>query len=228
MASKGKFELEAAVRHEMGKGASRRLRRDEKVPGVVYGGGKDAVPLTFEHKHVAKALENESFYSRILHLRTGSDSERVILKDVQRHPFKPRIAHVDFQRVRSDEKLHMHIPLHFTNADKAPGAKAGGLISHIMSDVEVSCLPDDLPEYIEIDIAEMELNQIIHLSDIKLPKGVEIIALTHDDDKPVVSIHMPRVEEEPVEEPTEAPVAPGEVPALEQKTEAELAEEKKK
>lgn len=229
MASKNKFELEATVRHEMGKGASRRLRREEKVPGVIYGGGKQAVSLTFEHKHVAKALENESFYSRILTLRTGSDSERVILKDVQRHPFKPRVTHVDFQRVRSDEKLHMHIPLHFVGADKAPGCKEGGIISHIMSDVEISCLPDDLPEFIEIDVSEMAMNQIIHLSDIKLPKGVEIIALAHGDDKPVVSLHMPRAEEEPVEEPTEAPVAPGEVPAMEQKAEGEAeAPEKKK
>lgn len=221
MASKKRFELEASVRHELGKGASRRLRREEKVPGVIYGGGKDAVSLTFEHKTVAKALESEAFYSSIITLKTGTDSERVILKDVQRHPFKPRVAHVDFQRVRSDVKLHMHIPLHFIGADKAPGAKEGGMISHIMSDVEVSCLPDNLPEYIEVDISDMALNQILHLSDLKLPNGVEIIALSHNDDKPVVSIHTPRVEEEPVEESNEAPVAPGEVPAISQKEEGE-------
>jgi len=222
MASKQKFELEAVVRHDMGKGASRRLRREEKVPGVIYGGGKAPVALTFEHKYVAKALESEAFYSHILSLKTGSETERVILKDVQRHPFKPRVIHVDFQRVRADEKIHMHIPLHFKGAEEAPGVKdAGGVVSHIMSDIEVSCLPDNLPEYLEVDISEMQLNQILHLSDIKLPNGVEIVALTHEDNKPVVSVHMPRVEEEPVvEEEIEAP-APSEVPAIAQKGEEE-------
>jgi large subunit ribosomal protein L25 len=223
MASKIKFEVEAEVRHEIGKGASRRLRREEKVPAVIYGGGKQAVSLTLEHKKIAKALEVEAFYSHILTLKTGTESERVILKDVQRHPFKPRITHVDFQRVRADEKLHMHIPLHFHGGETAPGVKAGGLISHIQSDVEVSCLPDNLPEYLELDISTMELNQILHLSDIKLPKGVEILALSHDNDLPVVSIHLPRAEEEPVVE-TEEPVS-ADVPASEQKSEEEDKDE---
>ncbi len=213
------FEVEATVRHEKGKGASRRLRHDEKVPGVVYGGGKAAISLTIEHKKIAKALLNEAFYSRILSLKIDAEAERVILKDVQRHPFKARIVHVDFQRVRKDEKLHMNVPLHFLGGDKAPGVKAGGLISHITSDVEVSCFPDDLPEYLELDITDMQLNQILHLSDIKLPKGVELVALTHDDDKPVVSVHVPRAEEEI---PTEAPVA-SEVPAMAQKGDEEGA-----
>lgn len=226
MASKIKFELEATVRHDMGKGASRRLRREEKVPGVVYGGGKAPIALTFEHKYVAKSLQNEAFYSHILTLKTGTESERVILKDVQRHPYKPRITHVDFQRVRADEKLHMHIPLHFVGAETAPGVKdAGGIVSHIMSDVEISCLPDNLPEYIEVDVSGMQLNDILHLSDLKLPKGVEIVALAHSDDKPVVSVHMPRVEEEPVVEETEAPL-PSEVPAIAQKGEEAEGEEK--
>jgi large subunit ribosomal protein L25 len=172
---------------------------------------------------MAKSLENESFYSRILNLKTGTESERVILKDVQRHPFKPRILHVDFQRVRSDEKIHMHIPLHFMGGEKAPGVKdAGGIVSHIMSDVEISCFPDDLPEFISVDISAMELNQILHLSDLQLSKGVEIVSLTHGDDKPIVSVHIPRVEAEP--EPTEAPIAASEVPAMEQKAENEQPE----
>ena len=221
--SKQKFEVEAIVRHDIGKGASRRLRHAEKVPGVVYGGGKPAVSLTIEHNKMAKSLENESFYSRILNLKTGTESERVILKDVQRHPFKPRILHVDFQRVRSDEKIHMHIPLHFMGGEKAPGVKdAGGIVSHIMSDVEISCFPDDLPEFISVDISAMELNQILHLSDLQLSKGVEIVSLTHGDDKPIVSVHIPRVEAEP--EPTEAPIAASEVPAMEQKAENEQPE----
>lgn len=226
MASKKKFELEASVRHDIGKGASRRLRREEKVPGVLYGGGKDPLSLTLEHKNIAKSLENEAFYSHILTLKTDAESERVILKDVQRHPYKPRILHVDFQRVRADEKLHMHIPLHFVGADTAPGVKdMGGNVSHIVSDVEVSCLPDNLPEYLELDISDMQLNQIKHLSDIPLPQGVEIVALVHGDDKPVVSVHIPRVEEEPVIEETEAP-APSEVPAIAQKGDEKEGEEK--
>ncbi len=213
------FALDAVVRHDMGKGASRRLRREEKVPGVIYGGGKQPVSLTLEHSKTAKALENEAFYSHILTLHINGESERVILKDVQRHPFKPRIQHVDFQRIRMDEKLHMHIPLHFKGETVAPGVKDGGVVSHIMSDVEISCLPDNLPEFLEVDISGMQLNDILHLSDIPLPKGVEIVALTHDDNRSVVSIHMPRIEEEPeVEAPVET--APSEVPASAQKSDA--------
>lgn len=226
MASNHRFEIEAVVRHDMGKGASRRLRRQEKVPGVIYGGGKNPVSLTFEHNKTAKALENEAFYSHILTLKIEGTPERVILKDVQRHPYKARILHVDFQRVRADEKLHMHVPLHFIGGDTAPGVKdAGGIVSHIMSDVEVSCFPDDLPEFLQIDISDMELNQIKHLSHIPLPKGVELVALLHDNDQPIVSVHMPRIEEEPVEEPS-VEAAPSEVPATAQKSEAEIAEEK--
>lgn len=226
MASKNhQFEVEATVRHDIGKGASRRLRREEKVPGVVYGGGKDTVSLSFEHKKVAKSLDNEAFYSHILTLKTNGSAERVILKDIQRHPYKARILHLDFQRVRADEKLHMHVPLHFIGAEKAPGVKdAGGIVSHIESDVEVSCFPDDLPESIELDISEMQLNQILHLSDIKLPKGVELVALAHGNDKPVVSVHIPRVEEEPA--PVEEEItAPSDVPAIEQKAEGEEPKE---
>lgn len=220
MATKLKFELEATARQEIGKGASRRLRHQERIPGVVYGGGKAAAAVTFEQKALAKALEHESFYSHIITLKTGTDSERAILKDVQRHPYKPLILHVDFQRVRADEKLHLHVPLHFVGGEMAPGVKEGGLISHILSDVEVSCLPDNLPEYLELDISQMQLNQILHLSDIKLPAGVESVALAHGDDKPVVSIHIPRVEEEPVAVEEVSP----EVPAIEQKDEAEAPE----
>lgn len=216
--SKKKIEIEASIRADLGKGASRRLRREEKVPGVVYGGGKDAVSLTLEQRNLFKALENDSFYSQILTLKTGSDSERVIVKDMQRHPFKPRVLHIDFQRVRADVKLSMNVPLHFLNSDKAPGVKdASGILSHIETDVEISCLPDDLPDHLEIDLGNMQLNDTFHLSDLKLPKGVELVALQHGDDKPIVSIHMPRAEEEI---PTEAPVA-SEVPAIAQKAEDE-------
>lgn len=225
MASVATFEIEASLRGDVGKGASRRLRRSEKVPAVVYGGGKPAASLAMEHKTIAKALQNEAFYSHILTLKTDSDSERVILKAVQRHPFKPRIMHVDFQRVRADEKLQMHVPLHFVGGDEAPGSKEGGVISHIAADVIVSCLPANLPEFISVDISAMTLNQILHLSDLVLPAGVELVDLTHGSDKPVVSIHVPRVEEEP-EEPAE-PIS-AEVPAIAQKGDAESGSNEEK
>lgn len=212
------FEVDAVIRHDKGKGASRRLRREDKVPAIVYGSDKPAISLSLEHKSISKALGIEAFYSHILTLKTGTDAESVILKAVQRHPYKPRILHVDFQRINANEKLHMHVPLHFIGDAEAPGVKEGGVVSHIMGDVEVSCLPADLPEYIEVDVSNLAMNQILHLSDLKLPKGVELVALTHDDDKPVVSIHMPRIEEEPEVVET---VAPGDVPAIAQKAEGE-------
>jgi large subunit ribosomal protein L25 len=227
MASTNQFHIEASVRQEIGKGASRRLRHQEKVPGVVYGGGQDSRSLTLEHKAIIKALKNEAFYSHILTLAIDGQIERVILKDLQRHPYKPRILHIDFQRIKADEKLNMHIPLHFIGGEDAPGIKEGGIISHIISDVEVSCLPDNLPEYLEIDVSQMALNQILHLSDIKLPKGVEIPALTHDDNKSVVSLHLPRIQAEEEPEAAESEeIAPSEVPASAQKGEEEDKEEK--
>lgn len=227
MAKSKKFEVEAALRQEKGKSASRRLRRNEKTPAVVYGGGEPPVSLTLEHHKISRALEDEAFYSRILTLKTDANSERVILKDLQRHPYKPRILHVDFQRVRADEKLHMHVPLHFVGAEKSPGVKEGGIVSHIMNDVEVACFPDQLPEYIEIDISGLQINQTLHLSDMAAPSGVEIVALTQGNDQPMVSIHLPRVEVEPAPGAEETPL-PAEVPATAQKSEAEGQKEEKK
>jgi large subunit ribosomal protein L25 len=230
MSAKMKFEVEATLRNEIGKGASRRLRHEDKVPAIVYGGGKDPVSLTLEHNKISKSLEAEAFYSHILTLRINKDSERVILKDVQRHPYRAKITHVDFQRVRADQKLHMHVPLHFVGAESCPGAKEGGVISHILSDVEVACLPDNLPEYIEVNVAELALNQIIHLSELTLPTGVELPALLHGDDKPVVSVHIPRVEAEPepeVEAAEGEAVPAAEVPATSQKSEDADAGDKK-
>ena len=218
MSAKVKYEIEAALRQDVGKGASRRLRRAEKVPAVVYGGGKPATAIIIEHKTISKALESESFYSHILTLKTDAESEKVILKAVQRHPVKPRIQHVDFQRVRADEKLQMHVPLHFLGEESAPGLKEGGIISHIATDVLVSCLPANLPEFIAVDVSNLALNQILHLSDLSLPAGVELVDLAHHNDKALVSLHIPRIEEEPVE--TEAPVS-AEVPAMAQKGDQE-------
>src|SRR3990167_844097 len=186
-----KYKFKADVRQDVGKGASRRLHRADKAAAVVYGAGKPTTSLSIDHDNLLRTLEHEGVYSQILTLEIGEENERVILKDVQRHPYKPRIQHVDFQRIRADEKIHMHVPIHFIGAEHAPGIKAGGLVSHIMSDVEVSCLPDDLPEYLEVDISHLELDQLLHLSDMKLPNGVEIIALTHKNNKAIVSIHEP-------------------------------------
>lgn len=197
-----KFELEAVLREDTGRGASRRLRQLDKIPAIVYGAGIDAVALTLDHNKTMHALSHEAFYSHILTLKVGKKSEKVILKAMQRHPAKPRITHIDFLRVRADQKLEMHVPLHFTGEDKAPGLKEGGVFAHQVSDVEVSCLPADLPEFIEVDVSQMALNDAIHLSQLKLPKGVELTALAQGlegRDAPVVSLHIPRVvEEEPV------------------------------
>lgn len=196
------FEIAAETRSDVGKGASRRLRRlQKKVPGIIYGGSEAPVNITLEHRHIIKALENEAFYSHILTVNLDGKPVKTVLKDLQRHPYKPQIMHVDFLRVTGAQILHMHIPLHFLGEEKCPGVKDGGVISHQMKDVEVACRADKLPEFIEIDLSNLELNQVVHLSDIKLPEGVEILALTHGEehDLPVVSIHIPRaiVEEEP-------------------------------
>ncbi len=217
-----KFELEAEVRGDVGKGASRRLRHADKVPAVVYGAGEQSVALTLDHNKTLHALSHEAFYSHILTLKVGKKNEKVILKDVQRHPAKPRITHVDFLRIRADQKLQMHVPLHFLGEEDAPGLKEGGVFSHQMTDVQVSCLPADLPEFIEVDVSNLMLDQSVHLSELKLPKGVELVAFAHGaegHDQSVVSIHIPRIIEEEVVE-----VAAEETATAEAATAAEGAE----
>jgi large subunit ribosomal protein L25 len=188
------FELNAEKRTDIGKGASRRLRRlEDKIPGILYGGEKEPTAITLQHKQVLKALENEAFYSHILTINVDGKAEKAVLKDVQRHAFKPKVAHMDFQRVSAKTKLHMHVPLHFINEEIAPGVKtAGGIVNHLLTDVEVVCLPNVLPEFIEVDLAGLQVNQAIHLSDLKLPKGVELVALSHEHDLAVVNIQLPR------------------------------------
>lgn len=218
------FELEAQHRNDAGRGASRRLRQNEQLPAIVYGAGEAPVSLVLDHRKVVLALSHEAFYSRILSLKINGKSEKVILKAVQRHPAKPRVLHMDFLRIRADQKLHMHIPLHFIGEDKSPALEEGGVFSHGMNDVEVVCLPKDLPEFIEVDVSNMQLNDVVHLSHLKLPHGVELAAFAHGvegHDLSVVSIHIPRIVEEPVEVPEVDAAAEGavsaEVPAIEQK-----------
>lgn len=188
------FEIPAQSRNVKGKGASRRLRRTvEQVPGIVYGAGQEPTSIMVSHDYLLKALEHEAFYSHVLTLKIDGQAEKVVLKDLQRHPFKPRIMHFDLMRVNANEPITMRVPLHFIGDDVAPGVKiGGGLVTHLLNDVEVRCLPGDLPEFIAVDMSKVELDQIIHLSDISLPKGVELLALAHEDNLPVASIHLPR------------------------------------
>jgi len=189
------FIVNVELRDDLGKGASRRLRRlEDKIPGIVYGGDKKPQPLSLIHKDIIKHLEDESFYSSILTLKAGKKTEDVILKDLQRHPFKPKITHMDFMRVSATEKLHTSVPLHFTNEDICPGVKEGGVVNHSYTTVDIACLPKHLPEYIEVDMSDVKLDQILHLSDIKMPKGVELVELTHGDDhdQAIATIHKSR------------------------------------
>lgn len=188
------FVFNAEPRADEGKGASRRLRRQGKVPAVIYGAGKQPQSIMLEQREILKQLENEAVYSHILDVKLSGGSERVILKDMQRHPFKPIVLHVDLLRVSETAALRVHVPLHFLGEDSAPGVKAGGMVNHNIIEVEVSCLPKDLPEFLEVDLSALELGDAAHLSDIKLPKGVELLQLSHgpEHDLPVAGISLPR------------------------------------
>ena len=203
------FDLIAELREDQGKGASRRLRHQGKVPAIIYGAGRPPRSLQFDQNKVLQQLDNESFYSSVLNIKVGDKSQAAILKDLQRHPAKPIIMHMDFQRIVDDVEIRMNVPLHFIGEDVAPGVKqGGGSVSRLMNDVEVACLPKYLPEYLEVDISELELDAMLHLSDIKLPEGVEIPELSQGEehDQAIVSIHVIKAApiEEEVEEDTEA------------------------
>jgi large subunit ribosomal protein L25 len=193
-----KFELSAETRDVKGKGASRRLRRAGKVPAVMYGAGKDAVMLSLDHNALYLQVKNEAFYSSILTVKNGNNQEQAVLRDIQMHPYKPRIAHIDLQRISATEKLHMRVPLHFLNQDTAPGVKQqGGIVNHLMSEVDITCLPKDLPEFLTVDLGHLSLNQSVHLSEIKLPEGVTITSFAHGgDDLAVAAITAIREEVE--------------------------------
>lgn len=220
------IKLEAELRSDLGKGSSRRLRRlENKVPAVIYGGDKPAQSIHLFHHKVLKALETESIYSSVFDLVVAGKTERVILKDLQRHPYKPVVLHMDLQRVSAKDVLVKMIPLHFLNAEESKGAIAGGLVSHTMTQVEVKCQVKDLPEFIEVDLIDMDLDDVLHLSNLKLPKGVKLATDPTEGghDHSVVTIHLPKVvvEEEVVEEAEEvaegeeASAAEGETPAAE-------------
>ncbi len=191
------FEIEAQPRSDTGKGASRRLRRQGLVPGIVYGAGQDPQMITLQHNDLVLHLEHEAFYSHILSLKQGAKSQQVILKDLQRHPAKPFVLHADFLRVSAMEKLRTQVPVHFVNEEVAAGVKMGGAISHHITSIEITCLPKDLPGFIEVDMTTLEIGDTVLMSGLKLPEGVELYSV--ENDLPVVSVHSGHVTEEPEE-----------------------------
>jgi large subunit ribosomal protein L25 len=187
------FTVKATRRDDLGKGASRRLRHEGLVPAVVYGGHAEPVSLTIIHKDLWHSLENEAFYSHVLDLEIDGLVEKVVLRDLQRHPYKSIVMHADFQRVSADEVMHASVPLHFINEATSIGAKKGGMISHLATEVEITCLPADLPEFIEVDLAQLDLDHTMHLADLVAPKGVSFLELSaHNNNLGIVVIHMPK------------------------------------
>jgi len=187
------IEINAVKRDVKGTGASRRLRRAGTVPGVVYGGGKEAFPLEINAKELFLQFRHEAFHASVLTLILDGKKENVLLRDFQMHPVRNSIQHIDFQRVSATEKIHVKVPFHFVNADIAPGVKTGGgIVAHILTEADVSCLAKNLPEFIEVDLATLEMGQSIHLSQIKLAKGIEFVQLSHDNDAAVASIAKTR------------------------------------
>ena len=186
-----KIELSAISRKVQGTGASRRLRKAGRVPGIVYGGVEPAL-IDLDHNNLYHSLRKEAFHASILTLDLDGKKEKVLLRDFQMHPFRQQVQHIDFQRVEANKKIHMKVPLHFINADIAPGVKlSGGVVSHVMNDLNIACLPADIPEFIEVDLIELALNHPIHVSDLNLPKGIEA-AGTHIGDAVVATVQVPR------------------------------------
>jgi len=195
--SKLEFELDCSVRTDLGKGASRRLRRLEgNIPAVIYGGEKDPISLTIPHKDIYKAIQNEAFFAHIITLKIGKKKEKAVIKALQRHPAKDLVLHADFLRVNEKEAIQVRVPLHFINEEKCAGVKVGGgNIMKTLNEIEVTCLPKDLPEYIEVDMLNVELGANVHLSDIVLPEGVTSVSLAshnEDNDLNVAAVHAPK------------------------------------
>ena len=219
-----KIEVNAQKRELQGTGAIRRLRRVGKVPGIVYGGDQAPVNIELDHKELYQNLTREAFHASILTLKLDGQAEQVLLRAVNMHPFKARVQHVDFQRVSKDKKIHMKVPLHFVNAEISPGVKEqGGVANHVLNDLDISCLPDDLPEYIEVDLGNLTVGHSIHVRDLALPKGVE--PMLHRNENPVVAtVILPALVTEEEEAAAEAAPAAGEVPTTEQGAKPEEGE----
>ena len=200
------YELKAEPRNELGKSASRRLRRSGRIPGTVYGANKEPQSISLSHDEVLHRLDHEAFYSSILTINVSTESERVVVKDLQRHPYKSEILHIDFLRIDEKQKITMRVPIHFVNEQQCVGVRTGGgMVIRIMTELEISCLPMALPEYIDVDLINVNVGEAVHLSDIVLPEGVEIYALQHggDSSATVASVNVPKVSVDDVEEQEE-------------------------
>ena len=208
------IEISARKREAQGTGGSRRLRRSGRVPGILYGGDKGPVNIELDHQALYLSLRNEKFHASILTLDIGGAKEQVLLRTVNMHPFRPQVQHIDFQRISKDRKIRMKVPLHFVNAEISPGVKEqGGVVNHVLNELDITCFPDDLPEYIEVDLASLAVGNSIHARDLSLPKGVE--AVLHRNENPsVATVVVPALITE--EEEAAAVVAPSEVPTIEQ------------
>jgi large subunit ribosomal protein L25 len=219
------IEISARKREMQGTGAARRLRRKGLVPGIVYGGDQGAVNIELDHKALYQNLRNERFHASILTLELGGTKEQVLLRSVNMHPYKAQVQHVDFQRVSKDRKVHMKVPLHFVNAEKSPGVKdQGGVASHVLNELDITCFPDDLPEFIEVDLGNLAVGNSIHARDLSLPKGVEL-ALKKEENPVVATVVVPTlVTEEEEAAAAAAAVAPSEIPAIEQVAEPKEGE----
>ena len=215
-----KIAIKAETRKGQGTGASRRLRRADKVPGIVYGGGIDASVIELDHNNLYHKLKLEAFHASILDMELDGKTQPVLLRDVQMHAWKQIVLHVDFQRVAADKKLHMKVPLHFINADIAPGVKiSSGIVSHIINELNILCLPKDLPEFIEVDLKDLAAGHSLHISNLVMPAGVESVALNKGDDQSVATIIIPRAVA--AEEDAAPVVAAADVPAANQKAKEE-------
>ncbi len=224
-----KIEITAYPRAKQGSGASRRLRLTGRVPGILYGANKPAANVELDQKDLLQNLKREAFHASILDLALDGQKEQVLLRDYQMHPWRQQVLHVDFQRVDKTRKIHVRVPLHFINADNCVGVKTGGgVVLHTMNDIDIQCLPDDLPEYIEVDLKDLELNELLHVSDLVMPQGVEPVSKLKQDNPAVVSVHLPR--EIVIEEEVAAPVTEiiGEAPAEGEEAGAAPAEGEKK
>jgi large subunit ribosomal protein L25 len=208
------IEISARKREAQGTGASRRLRRSGKVPGIIYGGDKGPINIELEHQDLFLNLRNEKFHASILTLALDGSKEQVLLRAVNMHPFKMQVQHIDFQRVSKDKKIHMKVPLHFVNAEKSPGVKEqAGVVNHVMNELDIVCFPDDLPEFVEVDLGNLSVGHSLHIRDVPMPKGVELAL--HKDENPVVAtVVVPALVTE--EEEAAPAVSAAEVPTTEQ------------
>jgi len=222
-----KIEISANKRTLQGKGASRRLRGCGKVPGIIYGGENPAQAIELDHNNLYHKLKLEAFHASILSIDLGGEKEQVFLRDLQMHPFKSQVLHIDFQRVDQNKKIHMKVPLHFVNAEVSPGVKeSGGIVSHVLTELDISCLPKDLPEFIQVDLTELSTSNSVHLNNLKMPRGVEMPAFTRGDNSAVATIVIPRAVVS--EESAAAPVAAADIPTMVQKEEEDEKEIDKK